>query len=155
MNLGTIGVASCCGVEVISLTSALHNPCGLPLSGCGAPFSSDTDLGVRMEAQNQADATAKPSSTEVTEEGTTLEPSKERIPIVWKGKAKEDASSSKPAEAAKAPDTQPAPEPKLLQRMKPNAAFLLNVVADAQRGNERLCAEEATSASLTVLGQVM
>lgn len=107
------------------------------------------------ENMDQANATAKPSSTEETAEGTTLEPSKERVPIVWKGKANDDASSSKPAEAAKAPDTQPTPEPKPLQRMKPNAAFLLNVVADAQRGNERLCAEEATSASLTVLGQVM
>ena len=107
-----------------------------------------------MEAENQADAEVKPGSNEETAEGTTLEPSKERIPIVWKGKAKDDASSSKPAEASKAPDTQPTPEPKPLQRMKPNAAFLLNVVADAQRGNERLCAEEATSASLTVLGQV-
>ena len=108
-----------------------------------------------MEAQHQADATATPGSTKATVEGTFLEPSKERVPIVWKGKAKDDASSSKPSEPAKAPDTQPTPELKPLQRMKPNAAFLLNVVADAQRGNERLCAEEATSASLTVLGQVM
>lgn len=85
---------------------------------------------------------------------STLEPAKERKPIVWTGKAKEPASSSKAAEPTEAVEKQPAPEPKPLQRMKPNAAFLLNVVADAQRGNERLCADEATNASLTVLGQV-
>ena len=82
------------------------------------------------------------------------DPNKEKVPIVWKGKAKEDATSSKAAAALDATETQPPPEPKPLQRMKPNAAFLLNVVADAQRGNERLCAEDATNASLTVLGQV-
>lgn len=78
----------------------------------------------------------------------------DRIPIVWKGKAKDDDSSSRGAEAPDTTDMQPTPEPRPLQRMKPNAAFLLNVVADAQRGNERLCADEATNASLTVLGQV-
>jgi hypothetical protein len=108
-----------------------------------------------MEAQDQTAATVKPSSAEDTAEGLTLEPSKERVPIVWKGKIKEDASSFKPAAVARKSDTQPIPEPKPLQRLKPNAAFLLNVVADAQRGNERLCAEEATSASIAVLGQVI
>ncbi len=82
------------------------------------------------------------------------EPLKDRNPIIWKGKAKDDTSSSKAAEAPETTEKQQTPEPKPLQRMKPNAAFLLNVVADAQRGNERLCADEATNASLTVLGQV-
>ena len=84
----------------------------------------------------------------------TPEPAKERAQIVWKGKAKDDAAPSKATEAAKPAESKPLPEPKPLQRMKPNAAFLLNVVADAQRGNERLCADEATNASVTVLGQV-
>ena len=82
------------------------------------------------------------------------EPLKDRIPIIWTGKAKDNAGSSKAAEAPETTEKQQTPEPKPLQRMKPNAAFLLNVVADAQRGNERLCADEATNASLTVLGQV-
>ena len=84
----------------------------------------------------------------------TPEPAKERAQIVWKGKAKDDTAPLKTTEAAKSPESKPLPEPKPLQRMRPNAAFLLNVVADAQRGNERLCADEATNASLTVLGQV-
>ena len=79
---------------------------------------------------------------------------KDRIPIVWKGKAKDGDSSSRGTEAPQITETQPTPEPMPLHRMKPNAAFLLNVVADAQRGNERLCADDATNASLTVLGQV-
>lgn len=82
------------------------------------------------------------------------EPAKERTQIVWKGKAQDESTLQKATEAAQSSESEPLPEPKPLQRMKPNAAFLLNVVADAQRGNERLCADDATNASLTVLGQV-
>lgn len=104
--------------------------------------------------QNQTDTSLESRKEASIEYTAEQEPSKERVPIVWKGKAKDDATSSQVAEAAGPSDLQPSPEPRPLQRMKPNAAFLLNVVADAQRGNERLCAEEATNASLTVLGQV-
>ena len=104
--------------------------------------------------QNQKDTPVQSQRGASIEYTAEQEPSKERVPIVWKGKAKDDASSSHVAEAAGPSDLQPSLEPRPLQRMKPNAAFLLNVVADAQRGNERLCAEEATNASLTVLGQV-
>ena len=100
------------------------------------------------------EALSQPLGSTSFEVTAAQDPSKERIPIVWKGKARDDASFSQAAEASEATETQLPPEPKPLQRMKPNAAFLLNVVADAQRGNERLCAEEATNASLTVLGQV-
>ena len=104
--------------------------------------------------QNTANPVAQPVESVSTDDAAEQEQSRERIPIVWKGKAKEAASVSTTVKAQEVKDKQPTPEPKPLQRMKPNAAFLLNVVADAQRGNERLCAEEATNASLTVLGQV-
>ena len=104
---------------------------------------SEGDLLSQPLASASADVTA-----------AKLDALKDRIPIIWKGKAKEDATSSKAAQAPETTEKQQTPEPKPLQRLKPNAAFLLNVVADAQRGNERLCADEATNASLTVLGQV-
>ena len=103
--------------------------------------------------QNTANAVAQPVESVSTDDAVEQEQSRERIHIVWKGKAKEAASVSTTVKAQEVKDKQPTPEPKPLQRMKPNAAFLLNVVADAQRGNERLCADEATNASLTVLGQ--
>jgi hypothetical protein len=88
-------------------------------------------------------------------------PAKEQLrqPIVWSGRAKEptpepvkaataDASRAAPENASKEAQQRPA------QRLKPNMAFLLNVVADAERGNQRRCAEDATAVSLSVLEKV-
>ncbi len=83
---------------------------------------------------------------------------KERVPIVWTGRPKDPpaAAASSTGNAADTTDgaTAAAAAAKPMQRLKPNAGFLLNLVADAERGNKRKCAEEATQVSLNVLGQV-
>jgi hypothetical protein len=80
---------------------------------------------------------------------------KERRQIVWTGRSKEAAPSASPKKAAATRAKAAAPEERPLQRLKPNAAFLLNLVADAERGNKRMRAEEATNVSLSILGQVL
>ena len=97
-----------------------------------------------QDQQNEATTGAAPAEDQ----------QKERTPIVWVGRHKEPAAAahSTVAEAPATTNENTAERPVL--RLKPNAGFLLNLVADAERGNKRRCAEEATQVSLNVLGQV-
>ena len=83
-------------------------------------------------------------------------PEAQRQPIVWTGRAREPEKAGAEATAvAVEPKAQQQQEAKLPpQRLKLNTAFLLNVVADAERGNQRRCAEDATAVSLSVLEKV-
>ena len=86
-------------------------------------------------------------------------PEPQRHPIVWTGRAKEPEKAGAGAKnAAAGPKAQQQQQPQETkqpqQRLKLNTAFLLNVVADAERGNQRRCAEDATAVSLSVLEKV-
>lgn len=110
-----------------------------------------------VEAQEEPAVTAAAPAAPEAAPATTTDPKEARAPIVWTGRARE-APAPTPA-AAPEPDQDvaaaaPAAEARPAQRLKPNAAFLLNVVADAERGNARRCAEDATAVSLSVLEKV-
>ncbi len=101
-----------------------------------------------------ADAVPDQRKEALSGAATAEDQQKERTPIVWVGRSTEPPTAT-PSAAAEAPATasdKTAERPVL--RLKPNAGFLLNLVADAERGNKRKCAEEATQVSLNVLGQV-
>ena len=119
-----------------------------------------------MSSRDTAPLQANPSKGDegATQLGEAVDPcapgaaeddqQKERVPIVWTGRSKDPpaAAASSTGNVADAVDSAAAQKP--VQRLKPNTGFLLNLVADAERGNKRKCAEEATQVSLNVLGQV-
>lgn len=119
-----------------------------------------------MSSRDTAPLQANPSKGDegATQLGEAVDPcapgaaeddqQKERVPIVWTGRSKDPpaAAASSTGNVANAVDSAAAQKP--VQRLKPNTGFLLNLVADAERGNKRKCAEEATQVSLNVLGQV-
>ncbi|CAL8465109.1 g4644 [Coccomyxa elongata] len=108
-----------------------------------------------IEEAITADAVPDQRKEAVSGAATAEDQQKERTPIVWVGRSTESPAAT-PSRAAELPATvndKTAERPVL--RLKPNAGFLLNLVADAERGNKRKCAEEATQVSLNVLGQVV
>lgn len=107
-----------------------------------------------IEEAITADAPPDQQKEGATGAATAEDQQKERTPIVWVGRSKEPSATTSSA-AAEAPATaNDSTAERPLLRLKPNAGFLLNLVVDAERGNKRKCAEEATQVSLNVLGQV-
>lgn len=107
------------------------------------------------QAQDAAETPVKALDPGSTPDAAADDPQKERIPIVWTGRPKDPPSGAVASEnGTKEKAGDEAIQERPAHRLKPNAAFLLNVVADAERGNKRKCAEEATQVSLNVLSQV-
>lgn len=139
-------------VQPVDATTALkasQGPIGQTAQEQETNIKQETASGAESGAEALDQHDAFPSGCALEADASL----KERTPIVWTGRPKEAVTAAAPAAStSKVADDAGSEQPQ--QRLKPNAAFLLNVVADAERGNKRKRAEDATNVALSVVGQV-